>query len=199
VPPHAVGRVDAAEFEVGGVVDRRLCDGGAGLACEEALMGGDEDVGERHQAGEDVVLDDLIGQVLEEQVALFFVDIKPDGADVAGFERRDQGAGVDHRSAAGVDEHCAGLHGGQCRGADEVARCGCQRAVEGDDVAAGVKLGEWHVLDAECGAGGVGDGVAGQHCAAETRENAADNGADGSRADDADGLAVHVKAHEAGE
>jgi hypothetical protein len=52
-------------------------------------VGGDEHVREGQQPGEHVVLDDLVGQVLEEQVALLLVDVEGEVADLAVLERVD--------------------------------------------------------------------------------------------------------------
>ena len=50
---------------------------------EERLVAGDQHVGEGEQALEDVVLDDLVGEVLEEQVGLLLVDVDREVADPA--------------------------------------------------------------------------------------------------------------------
>jgi hypothetical protein len=48
---------------------------------EEGLVPGDEHVGEGEQPREDVVVDDPVGQVLEEQVGLLLVDVEAEVAD----------------------------------------------------------------------------------------------------------------------
>ena len=53
-------------------------------------MAGDQHVRERQQPGEDVVLDHLVRQVLEKQVAFFLVHVEPDGADLAALQPGDQ-------------------------------------------------------------------------------------------------------------
>ena len=58
-------------------------------------MAGDEHVGEGEQAGEHVVLDDLVGQVLEEEIRLLLVDVEGEAADLAGFEAGDDRLGID--------------------------------------------------------------------------------------------------------
>jgi hypothetical protein len=46
------------------------------------LVAGDQDVRECQQPGEGVILDHLVGEVLEEKVRLFLVDIEPERADL---------------------------------------------------------------------------------------------------------------------
>ena len=63
---------------------------GQRLVREERLVAGDQDVGEGEQALEDVVLDDLVGEVLEEQVGLLLVDVDGEVADPAGLQPLDR-------------------------------------------------------------------------------------------------------------
>ncbi|MND98299.1 hypothetical protein D3C80_906440 [compost metagenome] len=97
-------------------------------------MGGDDHVGEGQQAGQHVVLQRLVGAVLEEQVGLLLVDIQPQVAELAAFQRLDQRRGVDQGAAAGVDQHGTGLQVGKALGVDQVTGVVGQRAVQADDL-----------------------------------------------------------------
>jgi hypothetical protein len=77
--------------ERGGVAEGGLGDVAQRLLGEEGLVGGDQHVGERQQPREDVVLDDPVGEVLEEQVALLLVDVEREVADPTVLERLDDG------------------------------------------------------------------------------------------------------------
>src|SRR6185437_2978432 len=83
---------------------------GEGFLREKGLVCGDEDVGESEQAREFVVLQDLAGEIFEEDAFLFFIHVERNAAEAAGFERRDQGLGVDERTAADVEQNRAWLH-----------------------------------------------------------------------------------------
>ncbi|MGH1558309.1 hypothetical protein ACRAWD_12055 [Caulobacter segnis] len=58
------------------------------LLGQEGLVAGDQHVREGQQTLEDVVLDDLVGQVLEEQVGLLLVDVQRYAADLARLSPR---------------------------------------------------------------------------------------------------------------
>ena len=89
---------------------------------EEALVAGHDDVGEREQARERVVVDQAARVVLVEVPRLLLVHVEPEVADAPRLEPVDHGAGVDEPAAAGVDEHHAGLHAGDAAPVDEVVR-----------------------------------------------------------------------------
>ena len=57
------------------VRERRLCDRAQRLPREEALVPGDEDVGERQQPREHIVLNDLRGEILKKQAFFLLVDV----------------------------------------------------------------------------------------------------------------------------
>lgn len=96
-------------------------------------MRGDDHVGEGQQPRQYIVLQRLVGAVLEEQLRLFFIHIQPQVAELAALERVDQGRRVDQRAAPGIDQHRAGLQLGQALGVDQVAGVCAQRAVQADD------------------------------------------------------------------
>ena len=100
------------ECRVGDVAQR--------LTGEEGLVAGDQDVGEGQQALEHVVLDDLRGEILEEQVGLLLVDVDGEIADLAALQALDHGAGVDQAASAGIDQHKPALGPGDAVGIDDV-------------------------------------------------------------------------------
>ena len=70
-------RSDACPLEAGKVLNRRRRNRSQSLAREEALVPGDENVGECQQARENIVLDHVLRQVLEEEPVLLLVDVEP--------------------------------------------------------------------------------------------------------------------------
>ena len=54
---------------------RHICDLPHGLDRKKALMAGDEDVGESHQAFKYIVVDDVGRPILKEKLAFLFIDI----------------------------------------------------------------------------------------------------------------------------
>ena len=67
-------------------------------------------LGKRQQSRQDVVLNDLAGEVLEEDTLLLLIDVQRHPAQVATLQGPDQGQGVDELPAADVDEHRPRLH-----------------------------------------------------------------------------------------
>ena len=148
--------------EVGDAGQSGLGDVRLGLAGEERLVGGDDDVGEGHEPGKRVVLDGVVGTVLEEVVGLLFVDVESGGADLAGLESVNEGGGVDELSSAGVDEDGAVLEEGDGVVPEQMGVFGSEGAVEGDDVAFAEERLEGDVGESEpCGVG-AGEGVVGE-------------------------------------
>ena len=80
------------------------------LLREVGLVGGDDDVVERQQARQRVVVDNLVRAVFVEVLALLLVDVQSGRPDLFVFQSFDEGVGVDELSAAGVDDHHAVLH-----------------------------------------------------------------------------------------
>ena len=115
------------------------------FVCEERLVSGDDHVGERQQPGERVVLQDVRGQVFEEELVLLLVHVQAERAEPAGLERIDDGRGVDQPTAAGVDQHGAALHLPERIRVDHVMRLRCQRCMQRDDVAFAEQLVHRHV------------------------------------------------------
>jgi hypothetical protein len=85
------------------VLDRFPSDGFQRTLGEICLMSRDDYVREGQHSGEDIILDDAIGQVLEEQVSLLLVDVHPQRTQLARLQRPDYRFAVDQRPAAGVD------------------------------------------------------------------------------------------------
>ena len=181
-----------------GVGDGDAGDFGEGFLGEEGLMGGDEDVGEGEEAGEFVVVEDLAGEVLEEDAFFFLINVEGDAADLAAFEGVDEGGGVDEGASADVDEDDAGLHHLKRFLADDVVGFGGERGVEGDDVTLPGEGDGVGVLDAVLsGPFEVGKGVVGEDAHAESAEDLTGDLAGASGANEACGFAVEVEADEA--
>ena len=83
-------------------------------------MGGDQHVRERQQAGEHVVVEDLLAAILEEEIRLLLVDVERERTDPTGLEPVDRRLRVDQRAATGVHQHRAALHRGDGVGVDQV-------------------------------------------------------------------------------
>jgi LysR family hydrogen peroxide-inducible transcriptional activator len=69
------------------------------VAGEERLVAGDENVGEGHELSEGVVLEHLVGQILEEEIDLFLVDVGTEMTDLPRLEGVDHGIGVEQRAS----------------------------------------------------------------------------------------------------
>ena len=185
-------------FIVADVLERRVGDVAHGFAGEEGLVGGDDDVGEREEAGEGVVVDDFVGLVLVEVVALFLVNVEAGGAYLLIFQALDKLVGVDELTAPGVDNHDAGLHFINRLAVDEIFCFGRERAVESDDVRVLVQLVEGDVAETlRGGIRGVGEDIVGEDFHPETLEDVNQYAGDFPGADDTHRLAVHVETHEA--
>ena len=170
---------------------------GQGLAREERLVGCEQDIVERKQAGEDVILNDSIGDILVEIAAFFFIDIETRRADVTRLEPIDKGFGVDESATTRVDNHDTLLHLGNGFGVDNVMVVLGERAVERDDVGfaqEGVERNILHVVLR--GEIIVGKEVVAKDTHAKTLQDFDEDLGYLARADDTDGLATEVKAHE---
>ncbi len=182
-----------ASFERGNVVEGRLTDRPEGLTREEGLMRGDHNVGERQQSAEYVVPDDMWGQILEEQLFFFFVDVNAQVADLPALEPLDECRRVDERAATRVDDHDAGLHTSDRLCIDQVSRLGGQRRVQRDYVGSRPDLFEWDVLDASGTALRVGCNVVRQHETVERLEDPRNDCSDLAGANDPRGTPHEVE------
>ena len=61
-------------------------DAGERFSSKKSLMTGNQHVGKSQQTLEHIILYDLIGQILKEQVTFLFVHIQAEGADFSGFQ-----------------------------------------------------------------------------------------------------------------
>ena len=188
------------EGEVGKEVADVLQGGGGnvrqGFACEEGLVGREQHIVKGEQACEYVVLDDSIGDILVEISALFLIDIETGRADMARLEPIDKGFGVDESATTGVDNHHPLLHLGNGFGVDEVVVVLGERAVQGDDVRFAQKGVEGDVLHVVLGCEiVVGIEVVAEDTHAEALEDLDEDLGYLARSDDANGLAIEVKAH----
>ena len=152
-------------------------------------MAGHQHVGEGHQALEGLVVDDLAGQVLEEQRAFLLVHVDGQVAEPARLQPADHCMGIHQSAARGVDEHRARLHPRQRGVIDQVLGIGRQRAVQRDDVSARQQFIQRHHL-ADTREGRRRVRVVPQHRAAHTLEDARGGQADLAGTDDADRAAM---------
>ena len=86
-------------------------------------MRGDDHVREHQQTREHVVLQRQVRVILEEQAAFFLVDVEPEMAELAIFQRADQRIAFDEAAAARVDQHRAALHLGERGGRRSDGMC----------------------------------------------------------------------------
>ena len=168
-----------------------------GFAREERLVGREQHIIKGEQACEYVVLDDGIGDILVEVAALFLIDIETGRADMARLEPIDEGFGVDESATTGVDNHHPLLHLGDGFGVDEVVVVLGERAVQGDDVRFAQKGVEGDILHVVLGCViVVGIEVVAEDTHAEPLEDLDEDLGYFARSDNANGLAIEVKAHE---
>ena len=114
-----------------------------------------------------------------------------------GAQSLDEVFGVDELSAAGVDDHHAGLHFGDAFGVDDVLCLGRERAVERDNVALCVEFVEFYDLDVMLlGKFVIGIEVVGQNVHAEAAQDLDQFLGDATHTDQAGRFAVHVEAEE---
>ena len=162
-----------------------------GLFGQKRLVGRDDHVGHGDQPGEQVVVENVAGAVLKENVGLLLVHVQAGRADFAGLDPLQQGLGVDQAAPGGVHEHHALLHPSDRRSVDHVTGLLRQRAVQGDDVGPLEQLVQRHVVDA---AVRRRERIIGDDLHAEAAADVDEDPADLSGADDAHGLAVEIEA-----
>ena len=162
---------------------------------EEGLVRSEHHIGYHEQTSEHVVVDHLVASVFVEVVFLFFVHVETGRTDALGAQALDEVLGVDELTAAGVDNHHAGLHLGDAFGVDDVLRLGCKRAVERDDVALRVEFVEFYDLHVILlGKFVIGIEVVGQNVHAEAAQDLDQFLGDATHTDQAGCFAVHVEA-----
>ena len=179
--------------ELGDVGKRRVGDVGEGLGRQECLVGRDDDVGHRDQARERVVVDDVVGVVVEEDVGFLLVDVQAGRAYLALLDTLYKRLSVDQGASGRVYEYNTLLHAGDCFGIDHVAVLVGQRTVERDDVAALPQFVERNVVDT---ASLSRELVVRDHIHTETAAYINEDPSYLTCADDTDCLAVQVKARQ---
>ena len=75
-----------------------------------------------------------VREVLEEEVAFLLVDIERNSAHLSCLQSRDEGAGIDEGTPAGVDEEKSRPRPGDGLGIDEMMGFRIQPAMERHDV-----------------------------------------------------------------
>jgi len=139
-----------------------------------------------------------VRQIFEEHAFFALVHIQTHAADLAGFERDQQGFGIDQAATAGVDDDRAALHAKERLGVNHVMRFRRQRRVQRDDVAALHQFFEADVFAAEFGhMGVVRRTVISEQLHAKAFGDAQGGDADLARAHDAKCAAVQVETNEA--
>lgn len=103
---------------------------------EESLVGRDDDVVERKQACQRVVIDNLVRLVFVEVLAFFLVYIQSRRTDFLVLQSFNQGVGMNQLPAPGVDNHNAVFHLTDGIIVDEVFGLFRQGAVQGNDIGA---------------------------------------------------------------
>ena len=189
------------EGEAGKEVADVLQSGGGnvrhGFAREERLMGREQHIVKGEQAGEHVVLNDGIGDILVEVAALFLIDIETGRADMARLEPIDKCLSVDESATTCVDNHDSLFHLGNGIGVDNVMVVLGERAVQGDDVRFAEEGVEGDILHVVLGCEiVVGIAVVAADTHAEALQYFDEDLGYLARSDDANGLAIEVKAHE---
>ncbi|MNG00808.1 hypothetical protein D3C84_837580 [compost metagenome] len=160
---------------------------------QERLVGGDNHIGKGQQPCQHVILQGQVGAVLEKQLGLFLVHIQAQVAQLAAFQRLDQGRCVHQAAASGVDQHGAALHRSKRLGVDQVSALFIERAMQADDLRLREQLGQGQVAGAQGFDLWVGVGVVGQQLAAEAGHDPREGSADLPGADHSDGLAHQVE------
>lgn len=183
----------AGLFELVEILESHLRDVGERLAGEEGLVACDEDVGEGGEAKEAVVFHDGFGVVFEEDAFFLFVDVEAERADGAVLYPANGGVGVDEASPARVDDHDSLLEFLEAVVVDEVVGLRGEGAVEANDVGLGEQFFERKVFGAELDQFLVRVWVVGEQLTAKAFHDAAEDAADFSSTDDADGFAVEVE------
>ncbi|MNL12556.1 hypothetical protein D3C87_1334280 [compost metagenome] len=156
-------------------------------------MGRDDDVRERQQPRQNIVLQRQVGPILEEQLRLFFIHIQPQITQLPALEGVNQRGRVHQATATGIDQHCPRLHVRQGFAVDQMLALIVERAVQADDLRLGQQLRQTQVAGAERFDLRVGVRVVGQQLATETVHDFRERCADLPGADHADGFAHQVE------
>ena len=118
----------------------------SGLACEECLMRGDDDVGHHQQQSQLVVVNHPVGAVFVEIVGLFLVNVKSSGAYLMRAQTVDEVFGLYELAASRIDNHHAILHLRNTVAVDDELGFLRQRPVQRDDIRAFIQFVERHHL-----------------------------------------------------
>ena len=157
-------------------------------------MRGDDDVGHGNEPHQLVILDNVAGEVLIEEVALLLVNVQTGRAHLLVLDAGDQVLGVHQSAPGGIDNGDTLLHLVDGSGINDMPGLLRQGAVQGDDVGLGKELGQVHIVQAAVRCGEL---IVGQNVHAEALADIGEDPADFAGADDANGLAVEIKACQA--
>ena len=150
----------------------------------------DDHVGHGQEAGQQLVVQDVAGAVLEENVRFLLVNVEAGGTDPPRLDALQECLRVDQSAAGRVQDDNALLHPRDRVRVDHVPRLLRQRAVKRDDIAPLEQLLKRHIFDI---AVLRRIGVIRDHIHAEPPADSEENPADLAGTDDPGRLTVQVK------
>ena len=173
----------------------QIVDGGSGdivqgLVGQESLVRGDDDIGHGNQANQLVILHDVTGEVLIEQVALFFINVQTGCTHFFLLNAIDQIFRIDQTATGIIEDGNAFLHPGDGLSVDDMLGILGQGAVQGNNVGLFKQFRKIYIVQI-----GVGSGefVVGQDVHAEAFADIGKNPSDFTGSDNTYRLAVQVK------
>ena len=172
-----------------------LCNVCKRLVGQERLVRRNDNVGHRDQSCQDVILEDVSREILKEEVGFFLVNVKASRSHVSGFDGGKQCLGIDQRTARGVDKHHAATALRNRLLVDHVVGLLGERTVQRNNITARKELVKLDVADGVAVVKVLcGEFIVCQHLHAKAAADVDKHAADLARANDANGLAVQVKA-----
>src|SRR5215475_2301426 len=180
-------------LESGDIGERRLRDIFQGFFGEETLMAGDDDIRKGEQAREDIIPDDLIGQIFKEEIGLFLINVQAEIPYPTRLQSFNHRLRINQCAAARVDQHDAGFHLAERLGANQMTRLRSQRAVQGDNVRSGEEMSARDIPQAEPLAVRIRERIMRQQSATEAVHNASYDSANLACADDPHGSTMQVE------
>ena len=133
--------------KIGNVADGGLGNVFESLLRQESLVGGDNDIGHGDQPGENIVLQDVAGVILKEEIGLLLVNIEAGGTHLPCLDGGEQILRIDQRAAGGVQDDNPLLAGGKGFGVEQMVGLRRQGTVQGDDIALAEELRKLGIAD----------------------------------------------------
>ena len=81
--------------EFANIVQGGICDIGKSLVGKKCLMRSNYNIGHGYKSRQSIVINDMIGIIMEEYIGFFFVYIKACGTNLTCFDTFYQGFGID--------------------------------------------------------------------------------------------------------